>query len=144
MDHCLFLSALGQLETFPALSRMSAPGGKADEISTKADVGLECRLLGVNRTKSGAKQTLPLIGPLSGVGSRTGGMAQNGACSCERTFGKLMKRRLKDYRTEFFRVRPALKRTDLDALILMASPVRGFRPLRAPRFETVKVPNPAN
>ncbi len=46
------------------------------------------------------------------------------------------------YQTEFFNVRPALKRTDLDALVLMASPDRVFRPLRAPRFETVKVPKP--
>ena len=55
-----------------------------------------------------------------------------------------MKRRHKGCQTEFFRVRPALKRTDLDALIRMASPVRGFRPLRAARFATVKVPKPAN
>jgi len=32
------MTALGQLETFPALSRMSAAGGRADEISTKADM----------------------------------------------------------------------------------------------------------
>ncbi len=32
------MAALGQLETFPASSRMSAPGGKADEIGTKADI----------------------------------------------------------------------------------------------------------
>ncbi len=31
-------SPLGQLETFPALSRMSAAGGRADEIRTKAEV----------------------------------------------------------------------------------------------------------
>ncbi len=33
------MSAVGQLETFPALSRMSAVGGRPDEISTKADIG---------------------------------------------------------------------------------------------------------
>ncbi len=32
-------SGSGQLETFPALSRMSVAGGKADEIGTKADFG---------------------------------------------------------------------------------------------------------
>ncbi len=37
---------------------------------------------------------------------------------------------------------PALKRTPLDALILMASPVAGFRPLRAFRFTTSKDPKP--
>ena len=31
----------------------SAPGGEADQIGTKADVGLECRLLGVERTYLG-------------------------------------------------------------------------------------------
>ncbi len=46
--------------------------------------------------------------------------------------------------TEFFNVRPALKRTDFEALILMASPVRGLRPLRAARLETLKVPKPAS
>ena len=32
------MSPVGQLETFPALSRMSVPGGKADEIRAKADI----------------------------------------------------------------------------------------------------------
>ncbi len=32
------MTALGQLETFPTLSRMSALGGKADEIGGKADI----------------------------------------------------------------------------------------------------------
>ncbi len=44
------MSAQGQLETFPALSRMSVAGGKADAIGTKADVGLECLLLRAERT----------------------------------------------------------------------------------------------
>ena len=66
------------------------------------------------------------------------------ACRREPTFVKPMNRRLEGYRTEFLSVRPALKRTGLDALIFMASPVRGFTPLRAARFVTVKVPKPAN
>ncbi len=33
------MTELGQLETFPALSRMSVPGGRADEIGAKADIG---------------------------------------------------------------------------------------------------------
>ena len=32
------MPALGQPETFPALSRMSEAGGKADEIGGKADI----------------------------------------------------------------------------------------------------------
>ncbi len=35
----LFLHGLGQLETFPALSRMSVAGGRPDVISTKTDIG---------------------------------------------------------------------------------------------------------
>ena len=37
-----------------------------------------------------------------------------------------------------------LNRTDFDALILIASPVAGLRPLRAARSVTVKVPRSAN
>ncbi len=32
------MSPVGQLETFPALSRMSVAGGRADEIRAKADI----------------------------------------------------------------------------------------------------------
>ena len=93
---------------------------------------------------SGPMQTFPSGGlPLrAGRSSRRCGPIA--ARSRERTLDKPMYRRLKAYRIEFFRVRPALKRTDLDALIFMASPVRGFTPLRAARFATVKVPKPAN
>ncbi len=56
--HVRFCEGLGvkfpgptrQLETFPALPRMSVAGGKADAIGMKADVGLECRLLGLKQT----------------------------------------------------------------------------------------------
>ncbi len=37
-------SAWGQLETFPALSKMSVAGGKADAIGTKADIVTRLRL----------------------------------------------------------------------------------------------------
>ena len=37
---------------------------------------------------------------------------------------------------------PALKPTDFDGLILIDSPVRGLRPMRAARFFTLKVPKP--
>jgi hypothetical protein len=33
------MSVVGQHETFPALARMSVPGGKADENSRKPDIG---------------------------------------------------------------------------------------------------------
>ncbi len=33
------MSGQGQHATFPALSRMSVPGGRVDEISAKADIG---------------------------------------------------------------------------------------------------------
>ncbi len=36
----------GQLETFPALSRMSAAGGKADEIRAKAEVAVGMSAVG--------------------------------------------------------------------------------------------------
>src|SRR5574341_1202874 len=39
-------------------------------------------------------------------------------------------------------VLPAEKRGTLVAAILMASPVRGLRPMRALRLDTAKVPNP--
>ncbi len=38
------MSGLGNKRSFRDPTGMSAPGGRADEISTKADVGLECRL----------------------------------------------------------------------------------------------------
>ncbi len=43
-----------------------------------------------------------------------------------------------------FSVAPARKRTRLEALILIASPVAGLLPFRARRLRTSKVPNPAN
>ena len=46
-----------------------------------------------------------------------------------------------DYRV-FFNCGAGLKVTVLVAAILISSPVRGLRPLRALRFRTVKVPNP--
>ncbi len=41
-----FLHSLGQLETFPALSRMSAAEGEADEIKAKPDIGQRLSLVG--------------------------------------------------------------------------------------------------
>ena len=43
-----------------------------------------------------------------------------------------------------FSLEPALKRTPLDALILMDAPVAGLRPLRARRFTTSKLPKPTS
>jgi hypothetical protein len=40
------MSELGQLETFPALARMSVPGGKADEIGTITDIGQRMSAVG--------------------------------------------------------------------------------------------------
>ena len=39
---------------------------------------------------------------------------------------------------------PGLNFTDLEALILILSPVCGFTPVRAERFEIEKVPKPIN
>ena len=44
--------------------------------------------------------------------------------------------------TAAFKVAPAENFGDLDAAILIASPVAGLRPLRAARLETENVPNP--
>ncbi len=46
--------------------------------------------------------------------------------------------------TERFRVCPALKRTDFEALMRMASPVNGLRPLRAARLAMLNVPKPTS
>ncbi len=40
------MSELGQLETFPALSRMSAAGGEADVFRQKADFGTRMSAVG--------------------------------------------------------------------------------------------------
>ena len=46
--------------------------------------------------------------------------------------------------TTAFSAGAARNRTDLEALILIASPVAGFRPLRAARSVTVNVPRAEN
>lgn len=81
---------------------------------------------------------------LVGAASRGPGCARACLMSCCRKIVSTFLGGTAVDQTESFRVRPALKRTDLDALILMASPVRGFTPLRAARFATTKVPKPAN
>ncbi len=47
------MSVSGQLQKSEASLGMSAAGGRAEAIGRKADVGLECRLLEVDRTWRG-------------------------------------------------------------------------------------------
>ena len=51
---------------------------------------------------------------------------------------------LKIYQTAALKAAPGLNFTDLDALILIFSPVWGLTPVRAERFEIEKVPQPIN
>gem|GEM_PF-5610819 len=71
---------------------------------------------------------------------KTPGRLRPGACEPSFCFGRS---RAADQSAPL-RAAPGLKRTDLDALILIAAPVRGLRPVRAARLVTVNVPKPTS